>query len=56
MNPFLRDVVIAVVAVGAVILCQTIVGKQKVEKNKRKRRHLTADIQETNLRFERKKI
>ena len=50
MNPFLRDVVIAVVAVGAVILCQTIVGKQKVQKNKRKRRHLTADIQETNLR------
>ena len=32
MNPFLRDVVIAVVAVGAVILCQTIVGKQKFEK------------------------
>ena len=50
MNLVFRDFVIAAIAVGSVVLFQTIVGKQKGQQNKRKRRHLTADIQETNLR------
>ena len=49
MQRILHDVVIAVAAVGAMLLIQKVVSKHQPRKPRRKR-HLTAEIQETNLR------
>ena len=50
MKPILRDLGIALIAVGTVVLFQNIIKKRKNQNKVRKRRHLTADITETNLR------
>lgn len=49
MKPILRDLAIACLAVGTVMVIQNIIKKRKSQTKKRKR-HITADIQETNLR------
>ena len=50
MSPILRDFGIALLTVGTVILFQNIIKKRKSQNKHQRRRHLTADIQETNLR------